>query len=238
MAVLVRRMLDAIIRTITKSKYRKSLFHFTRMSNLPAIAHLDALFASHRMDPSSSGARRTERKKVVHLGMQMTLNSHLRIADSMIDPSTTQEQFRACIDQHVFFWPTLRYCREMLAMYTRREPDEGFAILEFDAYRLLSGSGDNVYVSKYDSGSSPRFPARCSYRKSIEMFLPLREFESTVSRLVPTKPSEIKEILIRHEITHLSDYLISVYAPSSEGVPECWKEITRSLEEVRFIQHE
>ena len=137
-------MLDAIIKTITKSKYRKSLFHFTRMSNLPAIAHLDALFASYRIDPSSSGARRTERKKVAHLGMQMTSNSHLRIADSMIDPTTTQEQFRAYIDQHVFFWPTLRYCREMLAMYTRREPDEGFAILEFDAYRLLSESGDNV----------------------------------------------------------------------------------------------
>ncbi len=147
----------------------------------------------------------------------MTLNSHLRIADSMIDPSTTQEQFRAYIDQHVFFWPTLRYCREMLAMYTRREPDEGFAILEFDAYRLLSESGDNVYVSKYDSGSSPRFPARCSYKKSMEMFLPLREFENTDSRLVPTKASEIKEILIRDEITHLSDYLF----PSMLRAPRC-----------------
>lgn len=226
-------MLDDTIRKITKSKNRTSLYHFTRTSNLPAIAHFDALFASHRMDPSSTGERRTTMRKVKLLGMNMTLNAHLRIADSMIDPSTTQEQFRAWIDKHVFFWPTLRYCQEMFAMYTRREPDENFVILEFDAYRLLSENKDDVYVSKYDSGSSPRFPARCSYKKSLEIFLPLRDFGSITSGIVPAKPSEIKEILIQNEAVHLSNYLITVYAVNSGDVPACWREKVKSMDQIR-----
>ncbi|MFC5650206.1 DUF7002 family protein [Paenibacillus solisilvae] len=226
-------MLDGIIMKITKSENRKSLFHFTRSDNLHAIAHFDALFAAGRIDHASRGNRRTSRKKIDHLGMNIILNSHLRIAESMFDPETTQEQFRAYIDQHVFFWPTLRYCQEMLAMYTRREPDESFAILEFDAFRLLLENADNVYLSKYDSGSSPRFPARCSYKKSLGMFLPLQAFESAAGSLVPTKPSEIKEILIQNEIAHLSRNLTSVYVPNAEEVPERWREIAKSIEAIR-----
>ncbi|WP_445671812.1 DUF7002 family protein [Paenibacillus sp. FSL R5-0378] len=63
---------------------------------------------------------------------------------------------------------------------------------------------DNVELSKYDSGSSPRFPARCSYKKNMEMFLALGQFEIVQKNDVPTKPSEIREVLVQEEVTNLS----------------------------------
>jgi hypothetical protein len=169
-------MRDADITAIIKAKRRKSLYHFTRVRNLPVIAHFDALLSSYKINPHFAGERRSEAKEVGYYEYSITINAHLRIPDSMIDTAITQEQFRACLDRHVFFWPTLKDCQKMMDTYTRREPDEGFAILEFDAYSLLLGHYSSVKLSKYDSGSSPRFPTRCFYKKSPDMFLPLIVF--------------------------------------------------------------
>jgi hypothetical protein len=147
----------------------------------------------------------------------------------MIDPSSTQEQFRASIDRHVFFWPTLRDCRKMLDTYSRREPDEDFAILVFDARSFLSEHYDSVKLSKYDSGSSPRYPNKCSYRKSPEMHLPLNSFKSLASNLVPVTASEIREVLIENGAYHLSKHLRGVYADNIQLIPDRWKDLAKPL---------
>src|SRR5690348_1136398 len=131
-------MSDANVTTITKAKSRKRLFHFTRARSLSAIAHFDALLSSYIINPFFAGDRRLYAEKVNYNEYSITINAHLRILNSMIDATITQEQFRACLDRHVFFWPTLRDCQKMMGTYARREPDEGFAVLEFDAYSLLS----------------------------------------------------------------------------------------------------
>ncbi|MCY9668495.1 hypothetical protein M5X11_26810 [Paenibacillus alginolyticus] len=225
-------MKDAVVTTITKAKGRKHLFHFTRVRNLPAIAHFDQLLASYKISPVFTGDRRLKPEKVSYHEYSITLNAHLRIANSMIDTSTTQEQFRACLDRHVFFWPTLRDCKKMMDTYARREPDEEFAVLEFDAHALLSDHYSTVKLSKYDSGSSPRFPTRCSYKKSLDMFLPLDEFKIVWNNLVPTKASEIREILIEGQVNRVSTYLKTVYVNKSEDVPESWRMLTHPLSEL------
>jgi hypothetical protein len=59
-------------------------------------------------------------------------------------------------------------------------------------------------LSKYDSGSSPRFPTHCSYKKSPSMFLPLSEFKSIMNNTVPVKASEIREVLIEDQVNNVS----------------------------------
>lgn len=223
-------MQEAVIAAVTKPSGRKSLYHFTRGSNLPAIAYFDTLWSSGSLDPYSAGARRSEPKGVKHGEHSITLSAHLRIADVMIDPSTTQEQFRACLDRHVFFWPTLPDCRKMMDTYARREPDEGFAVLEFDAYSLLSAFYAAAKLSKYDSGSSPRYPAHCSYRKSSGMFLPLDSFQRVTNPTVPAKASEIREVLIEDQVTNVSKHLRAVYADPRSVLPECWLGLAKPLD--------
>lgn len=105
-------MNEANISAITKAQNRKSLYHFTRANNLPAIAHFDTLYSSYRIDPSQDGPRRLAPRHLNYQDQKVTINSHLRIADSMIDASTTQEEFRAFLDRHVFLWPTLKDCQK------------------------------------------------------------------------------------------------------------------------------
>ncbi|OCT14190.1 hypothetical protein A8709_25490 [Paenibacillus pectinilyticus] len=174
-------------------------------------------------------------QEVVHEGQTIILNAHLRIPDSMIDPSTTQEQFRASIDRHVFFWPTLRDCLKMLDTYARREPGEGFAVLKCDAQSLLLDHYDSARLSKYDSGSSPRYPNNCTYKKSQDMFLPVDSFQEINKHLVPTKASEIKEVLIEGKVSHLSKYVEEVYADDVQRVPERWRELTQPLQDLRVM---
>ncbi|KJB86068.1 hypothetical protein AZ66_20950 [Paenibacillus sp. E194] len=69
-------------------------------------------------------------------GYTMAINSHLGILESMLEPTYILQQFRACLDRHVFFWPTARDCLKMLDTYTSREPSEAFAVLQCDAYSL------------------------------------------------------------------------------------------------------
>lgn len=225
-------MSDAVVTKITKANSRKHLFHFTRVRNLAAIAHFDQLLASYQINPNTTGDCRLKPEKVSYHEYSITLNAHLRIVNSMIDAAITQEQFRACLDRHVFFWPTLRDCKKMMDTYARREPDEEFAVLEFDAYALLTEHYSAVKLSKYDSGSSPRFPTRCSYKKSLDMFLPLDEFMIVLNNLVPTKASEIREILIEGQVTGVSKYLQSVYVNKREDVPESWRSLTQPLSEL------
>lgn len=101
-------MSDAVVSTITKAKSRKHLFHFTRVRNLTAIAHLDQLLSSNQINPISTGDRRLKPEKVSYHEYSITLNAHLRIANSMIDAAITQEQFRTCLDRHVFFLAHLK----------------------------------------------------------------------------------------------------------------------------------
>lgn len=222
-------MSEAVVAAITQSAKRRSLYHFTRMSNLPAIAHFDALLSSYRLYPHSAGERRLTPKEVSYQEHIMTINAHLRIPDTMIDAASTIEQFRACLDKHVFFWPTSRDCQKMLDTYTRREPDEGFAVLEFNAYSLLLEHYSAVKLSKYDSGSSPRFPAHCSYKKSPDMFLPIHRFKTVMNHTVPTKASEIREILIEDQAVNVSKHLRAIYTDVSTEIPECWRDRVQSM---------
>jgi hypothetical protein len=220
-------MSDTAVSAITKAQDRKRLFHFTRAKNLPAIVHFDTLFSSYQMDPSQIGERRLTPRNLQYQDQQVTINSHLRIAESMIDASTTQEEFRAFLDRHVFLWPTLKDCQKMMATYARREPEEAFAVLAFDASALLTNYFAQVTLSKYDSGSSPRFPNHCSYKKSLAMFLPLDQFGLIKNDLVPSTPSQIKEVLIDDQMAGVSELLTAVYVSNGGEIPANWRGLAR-----------
>ncbi|MCG7406637.1 hypothetical protein MH117_04345 [Paenibacillus sp. ACRRX] len=217
------------IAEITKSNNRKLLYHFTRARNLPAIVHFDALFSSNHIYPQNAGKRRLALKEINYMGYLMVMNSHLRIPDSMIDPAYTQEQFRACLDRHVFFWPTWKDCQKMIDTYKKREPDEQFVILVCDAYSLLLAHAGRVKLSKYDSGSAPRFPKHCTYRKSPHLFLPLEDFKKRMHKQVPVTASEIKEVLVESQVFNLSAYIRAVYTGDLTFIPECWGHLTKPL---------
>jgi hypothetical protein len=223
----------SVVKKITNSSKRKSLFHFTRVRNLASIAHLDVLYACLEVDPSLSNERRVVRKEIQFHGHVFVANAHLRISDQVMDPQTTHEEFHTYLDQHVFFWPTQRDCLKMLQIYSKREPDEAFAILQLDAEALLSDCYDAVKLSKYDSGSSPRYPNRCSYKKSLQMFLPLNQFEIARENDVPTKPSEIREVLVEEKVPNLSQYLEAIYCESSEGLAARWLKYTQTFQEFK-----
>jgi hypothetical protein len=218
-----------IIARITKSAGRKSVYHFTRAKNLPAIAHFDSLWSSHRIVPHSEGERRLTSKEACHEGIAITVNAHLRIPANLMEGDCTVEQFRACLDRHVFFWPTRQDCLKMLNTYKRREPSERFAVLELDASPLLLAHSKRVRLSKYDSGSSPRFPKHCLYRKSPEMFLSLADFGRKNNDTVPVKPSDIKEILIEDSVRSITHFLKAVYIDNLDDIPINWLKFSRSL---------
>ncbi|WP_135551331.1 DUF7002 family protein [Paenibacillus cymbidii] len=226
-------MKEAVLVSIARSPRRSSLYHFTRAGNLPAIAGMDALLSSRSIDPAWTGERRQAAKEVPLGGRGATINAHLRIPDRMLADGVTQAQFRACLDRHVFFWPTWSDCRHMLDTYTRREPQTSFAVLQFDTVSLLREHYEAAKLSKYDSGSAPRYAAACTYRKSPAMFLPLREFGRTVDRLVPRTPSEIREVLIEDRAEGLSRHLTAVYADTVALVPDQWRDRAQPLADLR-----
>ncbi|MDQ0878453.1 hypothetical protein QFZ77_007112 [Paenibacillus sp. V4I3] len=226
-------MNDSVVKKITNSSKRKSLFHFTRVRNLPSIVHLDALYSCNKVDPTLSNERRIVSREIHFHGNVFIANAHLRIADQVMDAKTTHRQFHNYLDQHVFFWPTQRDCQKMLEIYSRREPDEAFAILQLDAHSLLCDFYDTVKLSKYDSGSSPRYPTRCSYKKSLQMFLPLDQFEIVRENDVPSKPSEIREVLVEEKVTNLSRYLQAVYCKNMEEIPERLRKYAQSFQDFK-----
>ncbi|WP_376769538.1 DUF7002 family protein [Paenibacillus plantarum] len=228
-------MRNEIVDKITNSKKRKSFFHFTRVRNLPSIAHLDALYSCHKVDPALSNERRLVRREIHLDGHVFVANAHLRIADQVMSETITHQQFHSYLDQHVFFWPTPRDCQKMLEMYARREPDEAFAILQLDAHALLDEFYDDIKLSKYDSGSSPRYPNRCAYKKSLQMFVTLDQFEIARDHDVPSKPSEIREVLVEGEVTSLSRYLQFIYCDNREGIPERWREFAQSIQDFKNL---
>jgi hypothetical protein len=223
---------EEIIKYITNIANRKSLYHFTRAKNLDSILFSNALYSSYAVNPNPIGERRDTSLRKELKGKLMILNSHLPIANSMMDPDTSLNQFRTFLDKHVFFWPTLRNCQKMIGIYGRREPNEEFVVLKFDAYLLLRDYYKSVRLSKYDSGSMPRYPSRCLYRKSLKMFLPLDEFKRTNSKLVPTKPSEIYEILISEKVGNLDRYLQAIYSTVANPSNLYWKKLHRSWAEI------
>jgi hypothetical protein len=117
----------------------------------------------------------------------------------------------------------------MLTTYQRREPSEHFAILELEASPLLMAHWKSVRLSKYDSGSSPRFPKNCKYRKSPDMFVPLADFGRRTHNSVPVKPSEIKEILIENEAYSISHYIKALYCDDLEDIPSDWLGMAKSM---------
>ncbi|MGO4272098.1 hypothetical protein AB4Z22_20040 [Paenibacillus sp. TAF58] len=121
----------------------------------------------------------------------------------------------------------------MLEIYSRREPDEAFAILQLDAHSLLWDFYDTVKLSKYDSGSSPRYPTRCSYKKSLQMFLPLDQFEIERGNDVPSKPSEIREVLVEGKVPNLSRYLQAVYCQNMQEIPKRWRKDVQSFHDFK-----
>lgn len=219
-----------IVANVTRAKGRKTLYHFTRASNLPAIAERDALRSSARLLPAEAGRRR-EAPTMVRMGAhEVTLNAHLRIPDAMLREGCSQEAFRESLDRHVFFWPTIRDCRVMWEMYGRREQEETFAVLALDAHSLLAAHAAKVKLSKYDSGSAPRFPHRCRYRKSPDLFLTLADFGRVREGPVPLKPSDIREILVEEEVAPLSAFLQAVYVTPATSAPARWLELSRPAE--------
>lgn len=218
------------IANLTRAEGRKSLYHFTRAANLPAMARFDALWSSYRITPEHAGERRLAAKEVDHDGYALTVNSHLRIPEGMMAPGCSVERFRACLDKHVFFWPTRRDCLKMLETYKRREPDERFAVLELDAARLLAANGTAVKLSKYDSGSSPRFPQNCTYRKSPEMFVPLAEFGRAVDHAAPVKASEVKEVLVEDRVDQASRFLKAVYVDGAFDIAREWRRFAAAMD--------
>jgi hypothetical protein len=207
---------------ITKSARRKSVYHFTRAKNLSAIAHFDCLWSSHRIVPNSEGERRLKTREACFEGLEITVNPHLRIPANLMEGDCTVEQFRSCLDRHVFFWPTRQDCLKMLTTYQRREPSEHFAVLELEASPLLLANWNSVRLSKYDSGSSPRFPKNCKYRKSPDMFVPLADFGHKNNDSIPVKPSEIKEILIENQACSITNHLKAVYCNNLKDIPSDW----------------
>ena len=141
----------------------------------------------------------------------------------------TQEEFFEFIDRHVFFCPIERDVCKFLANYRRREPNESFAVLKFKANSLLIDSFEAVKLSKYDSGSSPRFPNRCNYKKSLDMFIPLDQFGLLHDSLVPDKASEVREVLIKSKVANLTKYLEEIYCTSEQNIPDCWKSFFKPL---------
>ncbi|ETT73318.1 hypothetical protein C173_12100 [Paenibacillus sp. FSL R7-277] len=223
-------MNPSLIDAITKSPLRTSFYHFTRAVNLPAMAAFDTIYSSAVLSPAhAAGERRAVAHRVSYAGQAAILNAHLRITPEAMDPGTTAEEFRRCLDRHVFLWPTWRDCLAMAAMYSRREPGEVFAVLKLDARRVLADHYTRIRLSKYDSGSSPRFPHRMAYRKSCRMLLPLAEFMSASGRDIPVKPSEIKEVLAQDKLAPLSQYLQTVYCSQPQLVPELWQPLCRPL---------
>ncbi|MFF2480030.1 DUF7002 family protein [Paenibacillus sp. NPDC058071] len=223
------------IAVMTRTAKRGTLYHFTRASNLQAIAFGDELLASVSLQPQpqTNGERRTSPVRLMHGGHSATLNAHLRIPESVMDDSITQEQFRLFLDSHVFFWPTLRDALVMLDTYRRREPDEAFALLAFDAAPLLTAHAEKVKLCKYDSGSAPRYPKACSYKKSLAIFLPLNQFGKVKESIVPTRTSEIKEVLIERRVSDLTRYLQVVYADTADNVPTRWLSYLQPLSALR-----
>ncbi|AZN41395.1 DUF7002 family protein [Paenibacillus albus] len=225
--------IDEIVNKVTKSSLRKSLYHFTRARNLDSVAHLDALYSSIAADPALAHESRSSRIELQLHGRVFVANAHLQITDQVMDANTTQRQFQQHLDRHVFFWPTRRSCLKMLEMYSKREPDERFVVLQLDAEALLSDYFEDVKLSKYDSGSSPRYPARVSYKKSLRMFLPLQQFETIKESYLPTKPSEIYEVLVEGKVTNLSRYLQAIYCKRDTNIPESWRSNARSFEQFK-----
>ncbi|MCC2684340.1 MAG: hypothetical protein K0R75_1239 [Paenibacillaceae bacterium] len=219
---------------ITKSAGRKSVYHFTRAKNLSSIAHFDSLWSSHRILPDSNGERRLATKEVCIGPFELKVNPHLRIPANLMEEDCTVEQFRAFLDRHVFFWPTRQDCLKMLTTYQRREPSEHFAILELEASPLLMAHWKSVRLSKYDSGSSPRFPKNCNYRKSPAMFVPLADFGRKTNNSIPVKPSEIKEILIENETSSITHFLRALYCDHPEDIPSEWLGLSKSIRQFPF----
>ncbi|WP_371826318.1 DUF7002 family protein [Alicyclobacillus fastidiosus] len=222
-----------IIHRMTHTPKRKSLYHFTRVDNLPAIVSSDALYASDIVHPNPQGNRRTEKEVHQLNGNKVLLNAHLHISTEIMDTDTTVRQFRSFLDQHVFLWPTLRLCQQMLQMYSRREPFEKFAVLQLAAYPLLFDHYHQVRLSKYDAGSMPRYPQRTSYRKTLRMFLPLSEFRAHDHALIPRIPSEIHEILIHNSVSSLHRYIETVYCSDVGDIPTSWVHLYKPLQDIQ-----
>ncbi|CAH1203826.1 hypothetical protein PAECIP111891_02439 [Paenibacillus allorhizoplanae] len=223
-------MNDFIVKKITNSSKRKSLFHFTRARNLPSISHVDALYSCNQANPHLSDERREVRREIQFHGHVFVANAHLKIADQVMDANTTHLEFHKYVDKHVFFWPTHLDCQKMLAIYSKREPNEVFAILQLDAQSLMTDFYDMIKLTKYDSGSSPRYPARTSYKKSLQMFLPIDQFEIVKRNDVPSKPSEIREVLVEGKVTNVTHYLQTVYCDNRSWINENWRKYTQSLQ--------
>lgn len=221
--------LSTIIAELTRSSRRKHLYHVTRIGNLPMLAETNQLSSSLQLAPQLAGIRRSEAVAVRKGDQVVTLNAHLRIPEAMMAEGVTRAEFHAFLDRHVFFWPTWKDAVYMLASYARREPGQRLAVLEMDAASLLLEHAERIKLSRYDSGSAPRYPHRCRYRKSPAMFLPLPLFGEVDRDDQPHRPSHIREVLVADRLEQLSDYLTAVYCEQRDRVPVRWQSLYRPL---------
>lgn len=221
-----------VIHAMTRSKGRKRLYHMTRAENLPLIEQMNRLLSSQQLAPHLSGMLREQPITTVYEPFTVTLNAHLHIPESMMATGVSRLAFHAFLDRHVFCWPTIRECQYMIASYARREPGQPVCVLELDAAALLQDHAERVKLSRYDSGSAPRYPQRCNYRKSPAMFLKLDELGQRQETWLPSKPSDIREVLIEDSIDQLSKYLFHIYSTNQEAIPACWRPLWRPLSDL------
>lgn len=64
------------------------------------------------------------------------------------------------------------------------------------------------------------------------MLLPLQRFRLDHNPALPSKASEIREILVEQQVNHLSSYLLGLYTNQLEGLPEQWSSLARPLSDL------
>jgi hypothetical protein len=220
---LTTRSPSQIVSRITNSPIREFLFHNTDIRNLNSIAHFDAMFSCHRVDPTLSQQRRTTSITTSYQGQVFIANDQLKIHDSMMATGITKQAFRAYLDKHVFFWPTYSDCKRMYTSYVRRQPNNQRVIFKFRAFDLLLSNFSRTKICKYNSGSNPLNIHACSYRKGPHIFLPANDFEVVQRHDVPTSPTEIREVLVEGEVVNISRYIEKIYCPNINMLPVSWR---------------
>lgn len=219
-----------IVNSLTHLDHRHYFYHYTDARNIHSIFNKNALYSCQAIDPTLSLTRRVQSTQTTLDGITMYANDQLRIAESMFQEGTTPQQFRTHLDQHVFFWPTLTNLKKMLESYQKRQPGAEKIVFKINARQLLIDYFHDVFLSKYNSGSSPLYPSSCNYRKSTAMFLPINNFRNPANLAQPSSVAEVYEVLVRGRVENLDTYINTIYCGSVDSLPEDWKQYYCSIE--------
>ncbi|MBC9784988.1 hypothetical protein H1S01_10755 [Heliobacterium chlorum] len=201
-----------------------SLYHYTDIQNLESIQSSNTLISCNSVDPNLSKDRRSKPIETIYNEKTFIANDQLEIVNSMFADGITPHDFRKFLDRHVFFWLNKGDCLSMFGSYKRRIPQKKAAIIVFNAQTILSACWDSTKFCKYNSGSSPQNPSSCTYKKNFDIFLPANCLGTNRCPHVPTKVSEIKEVLVESKVMNLSDHVEKVFTESVDQIPRDWQD--------------